>query len=147
VDIFTDDIAKQAIEMNGDYIRNLLDYYSERRKPSLFVAFANPVTGTIAATAGFGHKPERYEEIATAKTLETHREKISTAEILIRPHLLRHGDTVFWGSAYLYGLSVGASGDEPYNDELVSHVVAATGLMLCKKKFEEIQAQDSRHFI
>lgn len=42
----------------------------------------------------------------------------------LRPHLLRAGDTVLWGSAVVDGIVVGVSGANPWYDEAFAGTVA-----------------------
>jgi hypothetical protein len=55
----------------------------------------------------------------------------------LRPHVLRSGDTTLWGSVYMDGIVVGASGAFPAFDEMYSTVVAGCLRALAKQAAEK----------
>ncbi len=52
----------------------------------------------------------------------------------MRPHLLRQGDTLLWGSVYLDGIVVAASGAHPWFDEAFATAIAANIRALAKQR-------------
>lgn len=67
-----------------------------------------------------------YDSIARSKTFVSAREGLSTREIqTLRPYLLIHGDTTYFGSAHSEGLTVAVSGLPPHYDEMIAKMVLA----------------------
>ena len=62
-------------------------------------------------------------EIALSKAELSARTGRPTASL--PPQYLRPGDTVFWGSAVLYGLVVACAGLAPRHDEMIAYWVVA----------------------
>ncbi len=66
-----------------------------------------------------------YRSFARAKAALAWRAGCDTHLIQeLRPHLLRSGDTLLWGSVWRDGLVVGASGAHPWFDEAFANAVA-----------------------
>lgn len=64
----------------------------------------------------------------------------------LRPHVLRQGDTVLWGSVCLDGVVVGVSGAHPWFDEAFASAIAANVRALAKQsQASAVQAQ--QHFV
>ncbi len=75
----------------------------------------------------------KYDVYARAKARATWREELSTREIVTQyPHLLRAGDTTYFGSVYRHGFVVACSGVEEWFDEWVAGMIADTCYALCQ---------------
>jgi hypothetical protein len=62
----------------------------------------------------------------------------------LAPHQLRGGDTLLWGSVYLDGVVVGASGAFPWFDEMLAGAVALAIRALAKEaRHAELQGRVS----
>ena len=61
-----------------------------------------------------------------------------------RPHLLRDGDTLLWGSVVRDGLVVAASGAHPWFDEACANAVAGFLLALAQERARQAREQGLR---
>lgn len=61
-----------------------------------------------------------------------------------RPHVLRQGDTLLWGSVYLDGVVVAVAGANPWFDEAFATTIAANLRALAKQR--QAQALKERRF-
>ncbi len=76
-----------------------------------------------------------YRSFARAKAALAWRAGCDTHLIQeLRPHLLRPGETLLWGSAWRDGLVVGASGAHPWFDEAFANAVAGFLLAIAQER-------------
>ena len=82
-----------------------------------------------------------YAMYARAKTAVAWRHRADSHAVqALRPHVLRSGDTTLWGSVFMDGIVVGASGAFPAFDEMYSTVVAGCLRALAKQAAEKCAA-------
>jgi hypothetical protein len=96
--------------------------------------------------------PEEFEypyiEIARSKTHLSWLHKKSTRRIQSEmPHVLRNGDTQYFGSAYKDGLAVGASGVQADFDEMVAYWVLAACSALCQNERSKGNIKNDGNFL
>ena len=82
------------------------------------------VISWILYEESFGNKAEweyPYDLIARSKTELSWLYGMTTQRIQTEaPHLLRDGDTIYFGSAVGFGLTVGVSGVKAYHDQMIA---------------------------
>lgn len=141
------DLANKAIDMVMPSILAMMES-KQFKRPELHIVVMNPgkhpwntddpsnailVERTIGNPDGW-EKP--YGQIARAKAITSWRTGLPTRDVVqTMPYLLTANedwsDSVYPGSAVLFGIAVGASGVQSWYDEFVSYMVAAACRALC----------------
>ena len=131
--------AKEAVSM---VIPLALTLVKDHQKKGLYIVVGDPSARAATMNAerwkhdcvlhqqGIGERSgwhKDYAAIALSKAYLSAREGMSTREIqLMRPYILRSGETTYFGSVYRHGVSVGVSGhDALYDEMLAGHIADA----------------------
>jgi len=88
-----------------------------------------------------------YLKIAQSKARVTWRTGFQRRDVLNAPHLLREGDTPFYGSVIREGLVVAVSGVQPYFDEMIAGWVADTCIALTRHMANAELTGDKGNFL
>lgn len=145
--LLTQEVAKRAVEFVLPAIQQLIETKVLKRGDLNIVIAIRPtywdgdeiewVRFEESIVYDYAHTdPSTWEfpfkEIAWHKCFQSWRSGMSTHEMQTRaPHLLEHGDTVYYGSVVQDGLIVACSGVQPYFDEMISAMVLAACRALC----------------
>ena len=158
------DKARKAVDMVRPAILAAMESGLMKRK-HLHIVIMNPGTrpgdvedeeDAILYEESFGDPKEwgrDYAVIARAKAIESWRTGLPTHALReTMPYMLvaseNGSDTLYWGSAVLHGMVVGASGVQSWFDEWVSYMVAAACRALCIGVMqEELLKDDRRDFL
>lgn len=131
LDLFSNLRVNRAVEIVRPSIEAFLNGPLAQRR-ILCVAVLDPVLNDQPFKGSFGElRSDRsrweyaFDDIAAGKARLALRERMDTRRIVREcPHLLRPGDVARAGGVYLDGLAVGASGVDPYWDEMFAHMIA-----------------------
>lgn len=146
--LLTKEVADKAIDLVIPVFNQLVESGVIER-PHLHIVVLDPVyydynpdifNDTILTNRNLGDIEAweyPYNRFANCKARMTHKFKMPGQIIIERmPHLLKGHAIKYWGSAYLDGITVAASGVQPWFDQWVSDMVAVTCRALSKNIFE-----------
>ena len=159
--LLTYKVAERAVELVRPVISTAMKDGLVKR-PHLHIVVVNPAIipsndrvlfeqTAILYEASFGRKADwdhDYDEIARSKAFISWRTGLPTHVVQqTMRYLVSDGDTKFFGSAVLHGLVVAASGVQPWFDEWVSYMVAATCRALCIDVMQKEVIPSNREFL
>ncbi len=145
--LLTQEVAKRAVELVLPAVERLIESKALKRGDFHVVIALRPTYWSGNHTEEdlfkesiiyeYSHTDPKkwdhpYEKIARSKCLISWYTGKSTHEIqTAAPHLLRHGDTAYYGSAVRDEIVVSCSGVQPYFDEMISSWILAVCRALC----------------